>query len=113
MKRVGNNSQKKAISLDICLFTLEKNLITVSLVVNRSQLQHKLIHTRERPHDSGMCGKSFTVSRRDIQHKLIHTGERDNIAESLVVNRSQLQHQLIHTGPHSSRTCGKLFTVTT
>ena len=103
--------------MDICLFTLEINLIDLTLVENplhrksKSHLsKHMLIHSRGKPHKCEPCGNSFTEKDNLSRHMLIHTGDKPYKCErdkKFSQKRNLSAHLYIHTGdkPYRCEAC--------
>ena len=73
---------KKTALESICLITLEIDLteVNLKLVTNRfaricDLMQHKHVHTEDKPHRCDACGKSFSRKSNLTIHNFIHTQE--------------------------------------
>ncbi|XP_069489835.1 zinc finger protein 684-like [Ambystoma mexicanum] len=76
---------------------------------------HERAHTRDRPYNCVICGKSFHHKQVFIRHQKIHTGERPYectvCGKRFRLKEVLMQHQNTHTGerPFQCSLCGKSF----
>ncbi|XP_032559365.1 zinc finger protein 239-like [Chiroxiphia lanceolata] len=83
--------------------------------VSSNLVQHRRIHTGEKPFGCAECGGSFRQRSHLIQHQRTHTGERpyecSDCGKTFSVSSKLLRHQVTHTGekPYRCSECGKSF----
>ncbi|XP_029813723.1 zinc finger protein 436 [Manacus vitellinus] len=83
--------------------------------VSSNLIQHRRIHTGEKPFGCAECGGSFRQRSHLIQHQRTHTGERpyecSDCGKTFSVSSKLLRHQVTHTGekPYRCSECGKSF----
>ena len=76
---------------------------------------HSLMHRGEKPHQCGMCSKTFNKAHLLKRHLLQHNAEKRfkcTVCGKAFVQPSNLRnHIIIHTGekPYKCDTCGKAF----
>ena len=96
-------------------FVCDHNLCRKSFKKNSHLVEHKRIHTGERPYECVTCEKTFRDNSALTKHKRIHTGEKpyecEICKEAFSQSSNLVKHNKIHTGvkPYECEVCKKSF----